>query len=201
MAFLLILAGSLVLYLVFMGTFVRISMWVTERQTAPNLGVLANRGWRTLRGMKWRRRKAGDVTPLRIGVAIVLFAVAAILAVYVFPHDPSFPSKPGAWSVWLDNRWFLEAVRTAAIFVALYILVSVLALTASGRWLAKLGPASVDAAQESEATSLMKAGIADLELQLLKSQAATQQAQNELLSARSDIDQYKLAVRSFRRPT
>jgi len=80
---------------------------------------------------------------LVVPTLLVLFA-AAVYAIgdAVLAPAPA-PREPGFVDTVLGSRAVIAAIRLAVIFAGIYIVLSVVALVAKGRWLVRVGPVQV----------------------------------------------------------
>jgi hypothetical protein len=92
--------------------------------------------------------------PVRVGIServvqLVSAAAAVVFAIFLaaqsaWPFDasqPKVPPKPSLWQLLLSDRVTLGFVRLALVMLAAFVIASVPALAAGGRWLKGFGAA------------------------------------------------------------
>jgi cell division protein FtsB len=92
---------------------------------------------------RWERWGERMGRLLVVPTLFVLF-LAAIYAIgdAVLAPAPA-PKEPGFVDTVLGSRAVIAAIRLAVIFAGIYIVLSVVALVANGRWLVRIGPVQV----------------------------------------------------------
>jgi mannose/fructose/N-acetylgalactosamine-specific phosphotransferase system component IIC len=115
--------------------------------------------------------------PLAIALpATILLALVGVYAVGDAVFSPvTTPSSPGFLEVILASRAVVAAVRIAVIFAAAFIVVSVVALIAKGRWLTRVGPVQI-----TGDVSGLEVEVERLEASLAKSFATVDNLRQEL---------------------
>jgi hypothetical protein len=74
------------------------------------------------------------------GLVVILTAFGFFLwLVLVPPHGPVF-THPGVWDEIIDSRFIIGVVRLIGLVIALYLVISVVALIGQQRWLTAIGP-------------------------------------------------------------
>ena len=99
--------------------------------------------------MNWEHPK-DDRTALRVVAFFLGLCAVGYLAYLVLPASVPHPRNPSIWSTVLDNRWFLESVRTVLVIAGVYIFISMLALVWDGTWLHTFGPVSAESKKKLE---------------------------------------------------
>lgn len=77
------------------------------------------------------------------GVVLMLAILAGLVALFVFILVPSkapvFP-HPSLWDVIVDSRLIIGVLRLIGLVIAIYLVVSVIALLVDQRWVTAIGP-------------------------------------------------------------
>jgi hypothetical protein len=79
-----------------------------------------------------------------VGLAAIVTAFGFFFwLVLVPPHGPTF-THPSVWDEMVDSRFIVGVVRLIGLVVALYLVISVVALIAQQRWLTAIGPVQTE---------------------------------------------------------
>jgi hypothetical protein len=100
-------------------------------------------------------RLRGPASPfVAAGLAAGIVVSSAIGSVWVFRGSAHGTPGESIWRLLLTDRATVGFIRSAVIMVALYVVASVAALAASGRWINKVKTTGIeaDAAQDADAT-------------------------------------------------
>ena len=80
---------------------------------------------------------------MQLAAAVAAVGVALLLAVQsAWPFDasrPSLPERPSLWQLLLADYVTLGFVRLAFVMLAIFVIASVPALVAGGRWMKSFG--------------------------------------------------------------
>lgn len=91
--------------------------------------------------------------------ALAAVVIAILLATHnTWPFDtslPALPAKPSLWQFLLSDQVTLGFVRLAFIMLAVFVIASVPALVAGGRWLKGFGTGGVTADDAADADHLL----------------------------------------------
>jgi hypothetical protein len=107
----------------------------------------------------------GRVVQLASAVAAVLLAIL-LAAQRAWPFDgspPRLPARPSLWQLLLSDHVTLGFVRLAFVMLAVFVIASVPALAAGGRWLKGLGPGGLVADDAADLRSALHATERELE--------------------------------------
>jgi hypothetical protein len=128
---------------------------------------------------------------VRIGISErvvqrVSAAIAVVLAIFLaaesaWPFDasrPKLPEKPSLWQLLLSDHVTLGFVRLAIVMLAVFVVASVPALVAGGRWLKSFG-----------AGGLVADDGADLRRALEASERQVERTTRDLKAARKERDE------------
>jgi hypothetical protein len=113
---------------------------------------------------------------VRVGISerivqLVSAAAAVVLAVVLaaqsaWPFDtsrPRLPAKPSLWQLLLSDHVTLGFVRLAVVMLAVFVVASVPALAAGGRWLKGFGAGGIIADEAADLRSALEATKRELE--------------------------------------
>lgn len=119
-------------------------------------------------------------------------ALALALPPAHWPFDASLPSHdPTLWQFLLADRLTLGFVRLSVVLVALFVIASVPALFAAGRWLRVVGPSGVtaDEVDPGEMAAEMARFRAFMENMAAESEALWETAMRAIALAADQTDQ------------
>jgi hypothetical protein len=144
-----------------------------------------------------------SAAPPKWQIAIALIVLAALTAatvlavIQIYPHKLTTPKNPSFVDNVFDSRIVVLLIRIALIFAAGYVVISVVGLIISRRWLAELGPfkASEPIARLERGAEALEKDLADaletvegLEHQLVENGVALTQSQSDIEFLLDQID-------------
>jgi hypothetical protein len=131
---------------------------------------------------------------VRIGIServvqLVSAAAAVVLAILLvaqsaWPFDasrPKLPARPSLWQLLLSDHVTLGFVRLAVVMLAAFVVASVPALVAGGRWLKSFGARGLIADDAADLRGALEATRRDLERKTRRLEAVTK-ARDEALA-------------------
>jgi hypothetical protein len=133
---------------------------------------------------------SGRAVQLASAAAAVVVAIL-LAAQSAWPFDasrPRLPARPSLWQLLLSDHVTLGFVRLALVMVAVFVIASVPALVAGGRWLKGVG-----------AGGLVADDAADLRDELGKTKRELDEVTRKLKDARKERDEAMAVSRQLRR--
>ena len=126
-----------------------------------------------------------------VGIAMLLaLVVAAALAVaQIYPSRLSTTTNPSFVDNIFDSRVVVLLIRVALIFVAGYVVISVVGLIVGRRWLAELGPFKA-----SEPIARVERGAEVLDTDLDDAQETVEGLQRRLVESDDALAQARLEI-------
>jgi uncharacterized coiled-coil protein SlyX len=131
-------------------------------------------------------------------IALAALGAATVVAVLqIYPHTLAKPKNPSFVDNVFDSRIVVLLIRVALIFAAGYVVISVVGLILSRRWLAELGPfkASEPITRLERGAEALEWDLADaletvegLEQQLVDNGVAIAQSQSDIEFLLDQID-------------
>jgi hypothetical protein len=122
-------------------------------------------------GTRGYRRRAVRVGISERAVQLASAAAAVVLAIFLaaqsaWPFDtsrPKLPARPSLWQLLLSDHVTLGFVRLAVVMLAAFVIASVPALVAGGRWLKSFGAEGLIADDAADLRSALEATERELE--------------------------------------
>jgi hypothetical protein len=125
------------------------------------------------------------------GAAVVLAVFLAMQSAWPFDSSrPQLPVRPSLWQLLLSDHVTLGFVRLALVMLAVFVITSIPALVAGGRWLKGFG-----------AGGLVADDAADLRDELDKTKRELDEVTRKLRAAREERDEAITVSRQLRRRT
>jgi hypothetical protein len=145
------------------------------------------RGYR--RAAVWIGISARTVQLVSAAAAVILAILLAAQSVWPFDASrPRLPVRPSLWQLLLSDHVTLGFVRLALVMLAAFVIASVPALVAGGRWLKGFG-----------AGGLVADDAADLRNELDRTKRELDEVTRKLKDARKERDEAIAVSRQLRR--
>jgi hypothetical protein len=116
---------------------------------------------------------------VQLAFAAAAVALAILLAAEsAWPFDasrPKLPAKPSLWQLLLSDHVTLGFVRLALVMLAVFVIASVPALVAGGRWLRSFGAGGLIADDTADLRGALEATERELERTTRNLEAATKE--------------------------